>query len=134
MKERDSALKADLKSKLVTDRLKFVGLRNKVTKEIRKAKANFYLNVIDQAKGNTELIWENIKRLKGKHHSGNKQCFEIYKNNSITQDEDQIVSAFNSYFVESVSSLIHNQSINPLPMMPVTINLYLRFMKYSKIK
>lgn len=56
MRERDSALKAALKSKLVTDRLKFVGIRNKVTKEIRKAKANFFLNVIDQAKGNSKLI------------------------------------------------------------------------------
>lgn len=50
MREHDAALKATLKSKLVTDRLKFVGLRNKVTREIRKAKAIFFVNVIDQAK------------------------------------------------------------------------------------
>ena len=51
MKERDNALRHSLISKLVTDRHIFVSLRNRVTKEIRAAKSNFFVNIIHESKG-----------------------------------------------------------------------------------
>lgn len=53
VKERDSTLKG-IKSKLVVHRHRFVMLRNKVTKGIRKAKANFFIKIISKAKGNAK--------------------------------------------------------------------------------
>lgn len=68
--ERDATLKAAIKSKLTTDRSKIMVLRNKVTREIRKGKANFFVNIIDQAKGNSKLIWESMNKLTGKRSGG----------------------------------------------------------------
>ena len=62
MKERDYALNIALRFKLDHDRRRFTMLRNKVMKEIRQAKANFFINIIGEAKGNSKLIWENQKR------------------------------------------------------------------------
>ena len=42
MKQRDRALKISLKTKRVNDRQTFTSLRNKVVREIRSAKANFF--------------------------------------------------------------------------------------------
>lgn len=63
MKERDSALKTTNKSKINADRHTFVMLRNKVTKQIRKAKAKYFIDVINEAKGNTTAIWKRLKTL-----------------------------------------------------------------------
>lgn len=41
-------------------------LRNKVTKEIRKAKANLFIDIISESKGNPKLIWTILKMLTGK--------------------------------------------------------------------
>lgn len=68
LKERDQALKIALKSKRTTDRLKFTSLRNKVTREIRKAKANYFLEIIVNAKGNSKIIWQQIKKLIGQNN------------------------------------------------------------------
>jgi hypothetical protein len=62
MKERDYALKIALRSKLEHDRRSFTMLRNKVLKEIRQAKANFFINIIGEAKGHSKLILENLKK------------------------------------------------------------------------
>ena len=58
MKERDNALKHSLKSKSLTDRHIFVSIRNKVIKEIRAAKSNFFVDLIHDAKGNHKQIWD----------------------------------------------------------------------------
>lgn len=38
-------------------------LRNRVINEIRKAKANVYVSIIEKGKRNTKLIWENLRNL-----------------------------------------------------------------------
>lgn len=63
MKEKDSALKAAIKSKLRADRQICAMLRNKVTKEMRKAKAKYFIDVINEAKDNTIAIWKRLKIL-----------------------------------------------------------------------
>ena len=44
----------------------FKFLRNKVVKNVRKAKADFFLGVIKDAKGNGIMIWENTNKLLGR--------------------------------------------------------------------
>ena len=60
MKQRDLALKVFLKSKLNTDHYIFKSLRNKVVMKLRKSKANFYLNMIKEAKGNSKNLWRSM--------------------------------------------------------------------------
>lgn len=63
MKYRDSALKKAIKTGRHTDRLCYKGLRNKVIRELRVAKSNYYLHLMNEAKGNSKLIWKNINTL-----------------------------------------------------------------------
>ena len=72
-------------------------LRNKVMKEIRLSKANFFINIIGEAKGNSNLIWGILKNLTGKYHSNIAKRLEIMVNNNLTQDAAKIAIAFNSY-------------------------------------
>jgi len=53
MKQRDHALKIALKSELAHDRS---CLHNKVVKELRKAKAKFFIDLINDAKGNSRHV------------------------------------------------------------------------------
>lgn len=55
MKKRDLTLKKYLKSGLSTGRLIYTNLRNKVTAQLRAAKANFFLEIIKEAKGNKKV-------------------------------------------------------------------------------
>ncbi len=68
MKQRDHALK----NKVEHERRLFITLRNKVVKELRKAKASFFINAISEAKRNAKDIWQNIKKLTGKSNTTNK--------------------------------------------------------------
>ena len=62
MKERDSALKRALKTGNSSDRYTFTGLRSKVLRNIRKAKADFFISIINEAQGNGKLIWRNLNK------------------------------------------------------------------------
>lgn len=110
MKERDSVLKRSLKTKLNSDRHRFTSLRNQVIKEIRKAKANFFMTIINEGKGNTKLIWEQIKNVMGISHKIRNQL-ELNLNGKLIQDPAQIAVAFNEYFINSVNEIAQNFSL-----------------------
>lgn len=55
MKQRDYASTSALKSKLEHDTHTFTRLRNKVMKESREAKADFFIKIIGDAGGSTTL-------------------------------------------------------------------------------
>ncbi len=63
MKNRDSALKMATKSGRDIDRLCYKGLRNKVIRDLRVAKSSYYLHQLNEAKGNSKLIWKNVNSL-----------------------------------------------------------------------
>ena len=104
MKERDLLLKRALTTKSIIDRHRFTLLCNKVTKAIRNAKANFFTTIINEAKGNTKLIWEQMNNLLGINHRPKKQL-ELKINDMLIQDPAQIASAFNKYFIDSVTEI-----------------------------
>lgn len=66
MKQHGHALKLALKSHLEHCKHKLTMLKKKVIKELRKAKANFFINIIGENRGNAKLIWKQIKKLTGK--------------------------------------------------------------------
>lgn len=66
------------------------------------AKSHFYLKVMNETKGNSKEIWKNIKSVIGReqHSSG-----DIVQGKS-TKSNVTIASTFNSFFTESVKSLL----------------------------
>lgn len=83
MKERDRALQIFLKTKLMTDRHIFTSLRKRVIKDIRVAKANFFVSLIGGTKGNHKQIWDNLKKLTGRWHNNTTKQLEIRNNGSL---------------------------------------------------
>lgn len=69
MKVCDLLLKIFLKSSLTTDWLKFTAARNKVTQAMWKAKANFFIAIMESARGDGKKIWHNINKLTGKQNN-----------------------------------------------------------------
>lgn len=63
MKSRDAALRKAIKTRRDTDMLIYKGLRNKVILELRLAKSLFYLNILNEAKGNCTFFWKTIDNL-----------------------------------------------------------------------
>lgn len=104
MKKRDTALKKFLKTRLSTDHLIFKSLRNRVTQQLRKARATFFLDLIRDAKGNSKKLWNSIDKLLGKEKHTH-QSIQLKVNGSILNDSHAIAINFNDYFLNSVQQL-----------------------------
>lgn len=121
MKERDQALRTFLKTKLTTDRYMFTSIRNRVIKDIRVAKANFFVNLIGEAKGNHKQIWDSINKLTGKRHNNNNTTKQlvIKDKGSLVKEANETATLLNSYFVNSVKMTVHTNLTelpSPLPI------------------
>ena len=102
MKKRDIALKSAIKSRASRDRHIFTMLRNRVVKEIRMAKANFFLTIIKKAGSNTKIIWSQLNKLKG-HNVNNAKSLELVSGKLINKPAE-VVDAFN-HFIDSVENI-----------------------------
>lgn len=105
MKKRDMALKSAIKSKASSDRHIFTMLRNRVVKEIRIAKANFFLTIIEKAGGNTKTIWSQLRKLMG-HDVNNAKTVELVVGGKLRDKPAEIADALNNYFIDSVENII----------------------------
>jgi len=92
MKERDNALKLATRSKMVHDRNKFVMLRNKVVRALRKAKADFFITIIENAHGNSKIIWRQIKKLSGQKNIKTSPT-ELKINDTLLQSQIDVAQA-----------------------------------------
>ena len=88
MKERDLAPKKSIKTKLQHDKYQYT-FGNKVMREIRKAKAIFFIAVLNKARGNVKIIWSHLKKLTGESHS-NRKMPEINLNGTILSQPNKI--------------------------------------------
>ncbi len=79
MKERDFAPKKAFKSGHSNDRHIFISLRNKVVRYIRKAKAEFFIRIIDDVRGNGKMIWKNLNKLTGRNIDHRQSEIELNK-------------------------------------------------------
>lgn len=104
MKQRDFALKAALKSKLPHDKRTFQNLRNKVVKELRQAKANYFIKLIDDSKGNSKLIWKKMDNIIKKENESAKNWI-IQDKSKLMEDKEKIATIFYSFFLTSVQCL-----------------------------
>jgi len=104
-KNRDLALKKFLKSRNNTDHLIFTGLRNKVISELRKAKTKYFIQMIEEANGNSSKLWHHINKLTN-HNKKNHQMIDCLKiDDDYVNDSQLIANELNNFFVESVYDL-----------------------------
>ena len=104
MKERDLALKMAIRTKFYHDKYHFAMLRNKVITGLRKARADFFIAIISEARGNPKVIWTQLKNLMGQHHSAGRSI-ELDLNGKLTKDPSEVAVALNRYFVDSVATI-----------------------------
>lgn len=104
MKDRDNALKKAIKSKLSCERQKFASLRNRVIRQLRKAKADFFITIIKNCHGNSKATWDQINKLTGKTSSSNNSI-QLKNNGMLLQDPSAVVQTLNEYFVDSVDTI-----------------------------
>ncbi len=104
MTKRDTALKKAIKSGLQQDRLLFNSLRNKIVKTLRQAKAQFFVNILNETKGNSKRVWQTINKLMKKDIKSCNKCLELDFKGSIIDKPDEIADVFNNYFVDSVKN------------------------------
>lgn len=96
MKERACAWKQVLKSKQVYEKNNFITLQNKVTKELRKAKTNFFICIITEA---NQLIWKQIQKLTGTSHLRCSKRLELKICGKLVQDPEEQARAFNEFLL-----------------------------------
>ena len=123
MKDKDLALKRLLMSNRVNDKRIFVTLRNKSTKEMRKAKANFFISIINEAKGNTKLIWTQIQKLMGSDNLRRSRQLELKDNGNLLQDPADLAKVFNEYFIDSVAEITQCFPHTCVNLIPINITL-----------
>ena len=99
-----------------------MSLRNRVIKEIRAAKSNFFVDLIRDAKGNHKQIWDCLHKLTGKGYNKATKQLEIKDNGTLYKEPAEIVTIFNSHFVNSVRLTVHSPISGPLHSSPIDVS------------
>ena len=94
------------KSKLPEDHRKFCELRNKVQRQVKTAKLEYFSNQIEQDRDNPKKIWKHLKDigLKGKQKEDSAICLKIF--DDICHDSKMVANHFNNFFTTIASTLV----------------------------
>lgn len=68
-----------------------------------KAKANFFLTMIEKARGNPRIIWNQLKKLTGQQNK-DKKILELKVKGKSVNNTAEMVEIFNYHFVDSVET------------------------------
>ena len=106
LKERDRALYTFRKSGLTEDYKKFCSFRNKLQRDIKVAKSNYFSDMIEQDKDNPKKLWQHLKdiglRNKGKDSGNICLCID----GEICHDSKPVANHFNYFFTNVASALV----------------------------
>ena len=86
----------------------YKGKRNKVLTLVRKAKKEHYHKALVNGKGNSKLLWKNIREL-----TGSKQTCSpvmIKSNDELLTDPEVISNEFNKYFTQVAESILRSET------------------------
>ena len=103
---RDKFLYSFKKSGIQEEYKRFCEMRNKVQREIKKAKSEYFSNKIDEDKENPRKLWKHLKDigLKGKQKDDSSICLNI--DGDICHDSKSVANHFNIFFTTIASSLV----------------------------
>ena len=92
-----------LKNPTNENKIRYNSIRNFVTKEIRKAKKNYYNQRFKDANGNMSGTWIVINNLLGKNK---KIKLPEFKDDGITISNEAVAKGFNDFFVNVASKML----------------------------
>ena len=111
MRQRDAALHNYMAMPTKSPELfqNYKKLRNKVTKELRQVRKNYYTDKIENAQGCPKRIWKTLKELLPRRQNAAPSSVN-YNGESFTDSFD-IASAFNTHFTSIANNLLDKQGI-----------------------
>ena len=106
IKERDKHLQHFRKFGKSDDFKAFSCLRNKIQREIRKAKLEYFSSKVDEDKDDPKKLWQHLKNLglKGKQKEEQNICLNI--EGEICHEPKIVANHFNSFFTNIASKLV----------------------------
>ena len=81
-------------------------LRNRVTKLIRKTKANFFQDKVEEHKDNPKLLWKQLNTLGYSNKSKEKSRTVLEINGEKCHEPKAVSNHFNYYFLNIVADLL----------------------------
>ena len=82
----------------------FKQLRNRINREISKAKIKYYTQYFDEYKNNTKKIWEGIRKIVNLKKVSQKTS-QLHIDGKIIDDDKDIATSFNTFFQKLVQLL-----------------------------
>ena len=82
----------------------FKQLRNRINREISKAKIKYYTQYFDEYKNNTKKIWEGIRKIVNLKKVSLKTS-QLHIDGKIIDDDKDIATSFNTFFQKLVQLL-----------------------------
>ena len=107
IRQRDKALEYANRNKENRElRKNFNNIRNKLQREVNKAKSNYLKNKIEDNKKNPKEIWRQFKTLgySNKHKDNSKVILNI--NNEICSEPKEVAQYMNNYFLNVAKELV----------------------------
>ena len=75
-----------------------------MVKDLRQAKADYFIKLINESKGHSKLIWDDINKIT-KKEGKSAQNGVIKEKSKVIEDKEQIATIINSFVVDSVQCL-----------------------------
>ena len=106
IRERDSHLYKFRKFGIPDDYKAFSCLRNKIQREIRTAKSEYFTSKVEEDRDDPKTLWQHLKNLgvKGKQKEKQNICLNI--NGEICHEPKTDADHFNSFFTNIASELV----------------------------
>ena len=73
--------------------------------ELRKAKTNYFLKLIEEANGSSSKLWQHISRLTNSSRQKHPKISCLKVDNNLIDSNESMANVFNSFFIESVDEL-----------------------------
>ena len=129
IQERDKALNLAIKNKTNNVlRQRFNFLRNKVQREVKKGKTDYFKNKIDENKNNPKQLWKQFKSLGYSNKSKVNSKIVLETDDEICFEPQKIAQYMNNNFFNIAFFLVNKL---PSPLNIFTINSSLLKKNYS---
>ena len=107
MRQRDSAQKIAATTNHPDDRRQYRHLRNAATAQLKKAKADWEANKVDEkVTDNPKDMWTNLKSIMGWKTNGTPT--QLIDNGNVVNSPKELASTMNNYFIDKIKKLEAN--------------------------
>jgi hypothetical protein len=89
----------------------FKSFRNKLQKDIRALKNNYYNNLFSKFKGNSKKTWNVIKEITGQSYNSSFNKISLEVDNVLLEDPLKVANELNNYFLSIAETLNKNNNM-----------------------